>query len=87
MATTATTIAAMMEGGRDRTYDKDECGDGIGGTNERGAAAAQGYDTDCPFLRLCLHLRLVSALTLPAGPFKLERLTAIQLRRIAALLP
>ncbi len=57
------------------------------GTDERGAAAARGDDTDCPFLRLCLHLRLVSALTSPAGPFKLERLTAIQLRCIAALLP
>jgi hypothetical protein len=57
------------------------------GTNERGVATAQGDDTDCPFLGLCLHPRLVLALTLPAGPFKLERLTTIQLRRIAALLP
>jgi hypothetical protein len=56
-------------------------------TNERGAAAARGDDTDCPFSKLCLHPRLVSALTLPAGPFKLERLTSIQSRRIAALLP
>ena len=57
------------------------------GTDERGAAAARGDDTDCPFLKLCLHPRLVSALTPSAGPFKLERLTAIQSRRIAALLP
>ena len=57
------------------------------GTDERGAAAARGDDTDCPFSRLCLHPKLVLALTLPAGPFKLEQLTAIQLRCIAALLP
>ena len=81
------TIAAMMEGGGDCAYDKDECGDGIVGTDKRGAAAARGDDTDCPFLRLCLHSRLVSALTSPAGPFKLERLTAIQSLCIAALLP
>jgi hypothetical protein len=77
----------MMEGGEDRAYDKDECGDGIVGTDKRGAAAARGDDTDCPFLRLCLHLRLVLALTLPPGPFKMEQLTAIQSCRIAALLP
>jgi hypothetical protein len=81
------TIAAMMEGGGDCAYDKDECGDVIVGTDERGVAAAWGDDTDCPFLRLCLHPKLVSALMLPTGPFKLERLTATQLRRIAALLP
>ena len=57
------------------------------GTDERGAAAARGDDTACPFLKLCLHPRLVSALTVPAGQFKLERLTSIQSRRIAALLP
>ncbi len=57
------------------------------GTNERGAAAAQGDDTNCPFLKLCLHPRLVLALTSPAGPFKSERLTAIQSRCIIALLP
>ncbi len=57
------------------------------GTDKRGAAAAQGDDTDCPFLRLCLHPRLVSALMSPAMPFKLEQLTAIQSRCIAALLP
>jgi hypothetical protein len=86
--TTVTTIAAMMEGGGgDRAYDEDECGDGIVGTDERGASAAWGDDTDCPFSRLCLHPRLVSALTSSAGPFKLERLTSIQSRRIAALLP
>ncbi len=80
------TIAAMMEGGGDRANDEDKCGGGIVGTDKRGAAAAQGDDTDCPFLRLCLHPRLVLALTLSAGPFKMERLTAIQSRRIAALL-
>ena len=85
--TIATTIAAMMEGGGDRAYDEDKCGDGIVGTDERGVAAARGDDTDCPFLRLCLHPRLVLALTGPAGPFKLERLTAIQSCHIAALLP
>ncbi len=74
-------------GGGDRAYNEDECGDGIVGTNERGVAAARGDDTDCPFLILCLHLRLVSAPTSPAGPFKLERPTAIQSRYIAALLP
>ncbi len=57
------------------------------GTNERGAAAAWGDDTNCPFLKLCLHPRLVLALMSPARPFKLERLTAIQSRCIAALLP
>jgi superfamily II DNA/RNA helicase len=57
------------------------------GTDERGAAAARGDDTDCPFSKLCLHPRLVSALTSPAGPFKLERLTAIQSHCIPALLP
>ena len=57
------------------------------GIDKRGAAAARGDDTDCPFSKLCLHLRLVPALTSPARPFKLERLTAIQLRCIAALLP
>ncbi len=77
----------MMEGGGDRAYDEDECGDGIVGTDKRGAAAAWGDDTDCPFLRLCLHPRLILALTSSARPFKLERLTAIQSRRIAALLP
>jgi hypothetical protein len=77
----------MMEGGGDRAYNEDECGDKIVGTNKRGAAAAWGDDTDCPFSRLCLHPRLVLALTSPAGPFKLERLTAIQLCCIAALLP
>jgi hypothetical protein len=87
MATIATTIAAMMEGGGDRAYDKDKCGDGIVGTNKMGAAAARGDDTNCPFSRLCLHPRLILALTLPAGPFKLERLTAIQSRCITALLP
>jgi hypothetical protein len=56
-------------------------------TDERGAAEARGDDTDCPFSKLCLHPRLVTALTLPAGPFKLERLTAIPSRCIAALLP
>jgi hypothetical protein len=87
-ATIATTIAAMMEGGGgDCAYNEDECGDGIVETDERGAAAARGDDTNCPFLRLCLHLRLVLALTLSARPFKLERLTAIQSRRIAELLP
>jgi hypothetical protein len=59
-------------GGGDRAYDEDKCGDGIVGTDERGAAAARGDDIDCPFLRLCLNPRLVSALTLPARPFKLE---------------
>jgi hypothetical protein len=78
--TIATTIAAMMEGGGDRAYDEDEFGGGIVGTDKRGAAAARGDDTNCPFSRLCLHLRLVSALTSPTGPFKLERLTAIQSR-------
>jgi hypothetical protein len=82
-----TTIAVMMEGGGDRAYNKDECRDGIVGTDEKGVAAAWGDDTDCPFLRLCLHPRLILVLTLPAGPFKLERLTAIQSRCIAALLP
>ncbi len=53
------TITAMMEGGGDRTYDEDECGDGIVGTDKKGAAAAWGDDTDCPFLRLYLHPRLV----------------------------
>jgi hypothetical protein len=77
----------MMEGGGDCAYDKDKCRDGIVGTNERGAAAAWGDDTDCPFSKLCLHPRLILALTPPAGPFNLERLTAIQLRCIAALLP
>ncbi len=57
------------------------------GTNKRGVATAQGDDTHCPFLGLCLHPRLVLVLMLPAGPFKLERLTTIQLCRIAALLP
>ncbi len=57
------------------------------GTNERGAAAARGDDTDCPFSKLCLHPRLIPALTSPAGPFILEQLTAIQLRCIAALMP
>ncbi len=71
----------------DRAYDEDECGDGIVGTDKRGVAAARGDDTDCPFSRLCLHPRLVTALTSSAGPFKLERLTSIQLRCIAALLP
>jgi hypothetical protein len=74
-------------GGGDRAYNEDKCGDGIVGTDERGAAAAQGDDTGCPFSKLCLHPRLVSALKLPARPFKLERLTAIQLRCIVALLP
>jgi hypothetical protein len=46
----------MMEGGGDRAYDEDECGDGI---VEREAAAAWGDDTDCPFSRLYLHPRLV----------------------------
>jgi hypothetical protein len=77
----------MMEGGWDHAYNEDECGDGIVGTDERGAAAAWGDDTNCPFLRLCLHPRLILALMSPAGPFKLERMTAIQSRRIAALLP
>jgi hypothetical protein len=86
-ATIATTIAVMMEGGGDRAYDEDECGDGIVGSGKRRAAAAWGDDTNCPFVRLCLHPRLVSALTLPARPFKLEQLTAIQWRCIAALLP
>ncbi len=81
------TIAVMMEGGGDHAYDEDECGDGIVRTDKKGAAAARGDDTDCPFLILCLHPRLISVLTLPAGPFKLERLTAIQSGRIAALLP
>ncbi len=53
------TIAAMMEGGGDRAYNEDECGDGIVGTDGRGAAAAWGDDTNCPFSRLCLHPRLV----------------------------
>jgi hypothetical protein len=66
------TIAVMMEGGGDHAYDEDECGDRIVGTDERGAAAAGGDDTNCPFSRLCLHSRLISALTSPAGPFKLE---------------
>ncbi len=57
------------------------------GTDERGAAVAWGDDTNCPFLKLCLHPRLVLALTLHAGPFKLEQLTAIQSRCITALLP
>jgi hypothetical protein len=78
MGTIAATITAMMEGGGDRAYDEDECGDGIVRTNKRGAAATRGDDTDCPFLKLCLHLRLVSALTSPAGPFKLKQLTTIQ---------
>ncbi len=69
-ATIATTIAAMMEGGGDRAYDKNECEDGIVGTNERGVATARGDDTNCLFLGLCLHPRLVLVLTLPAGPFK-----------------
>ncbi len=56
-------------------------------TDKRGAAAAQGDDTDCLFLRLCLHPRLILVLTLSTGLFKLERLTSIQSRRIAALLP
>ncbi len=74
-------------GGGDRACDENECGDGIVGTDERGSAAARGDDTDCPFSRLCLHPRLVSALMSPAGPFKLERPTVIQSRCIAALLP
>ncbi len=61
----------MMEGGGgDRAYDKDGCGDGIGGTDEGGVATARGDDTDCPFSGLCLHPRLVMALTLPTGPFQ-----------------
>jgi hypothetical protein len=76
-----------MEGGGDCAYNEDKCGDGIVGTDERGVAVARGDDTNCPFSRLCLHPRLILALTLPAGPFKLERLTSIQSRRIAALLP
>jgi hypothetical protein len=86
-ATIVTTIAAMMEGGRDCTYDEDECGDRIVGTDQRGAVVARGDDTNCPFSKLCLHPRLVLAPTSPAGPFKLERLTAIQSCCIAALLP
>ncbi len=74
-------------GGGDCAYDKDECGDGIVGTNKRGAAATRGDDTKCSFSKLCLHPRLVLALASLAGPFKLERLTTIQLRCIAALLP
>jgi hypothetical protein len=72
MATTATTIAAMMEGGGDRAYDEDECRDRKVGTDERGVAATRGDDTNCPFSRLCLHPRLILALTLSAAPFKLE---------------
>jgi hypothetical protein len=67
----------MMEGGGDSAYNEDECGDGIVGTDERGAAAAHGNDTNYPFSRLCLHKRLVLALTSPTGPFKLERVTTI----------
>ncbi len=74
-------------GGGDRTYNEEECRDRIVGTDKRAAAAAQGGDTNCPFLRLGLHLRLVLGLTLPARPFKLEQLTAIQLCCIVALLP
>jgi hypothetical protein len=85
--TIVTTIAAMMERGWDHAYDEDKCGDRIVGKDKRGAAAARGDDTDCPFSRLCLHLRLVLVLTLPAELFKLERLTAIQSCCIAALLP
>ena len=70
MVAIATTIAAMMEGGGDRAYDEDECGDEIVGTDERGVATAWGDDTNCPFSGLCLHPRLVLALTLPAGLFK-----------------
>jgi hypothetical protein len=44
-ATIATTIAVMMEGGGDRAYDEDECGDGIVGTDKRGAAVTRGDDT------------------------------------------
>jgi hypothetical protein len=56
-------------------------------TSVRPKPAARGDDTDCPFSRLCLHPRIILVLTSSAGPFKLERLTSIQSRRIAALLP
>ncbi len=46
-------------------------------------AATQGDDTNCPFLRLGLHPRLVLALTLPAGPFKLDLAVALQVARAA----
>ena len=57
------------------------------GNRQEGGGGGSGDDTDCPFSRLCLHPRLASALMSPALPFKLERLTAIQSRHIAALLP
>jgi hypothetical protein len=82
-----TTIAAMTEGGGGCAYDENECGDGIVGTDKTGSAAARGDDTGCPFLRLGLHPKVVSAPMSPAGPFKLERPTVIQSRCIAALLP
>jgi hypothetical protein len=53
----------------------------------RCVTASKMRHTDCPFSRLGLHPRLVSALVSPAGPFKLELPTVIQSRCIAALLP
>jgi hypothetical protein len=41
-ATIARTIAAMMERGGDRAYNKNKCSDGIVGTNERGGRLRLG---------------------------------------------
>ncbi len=41
-ATIATIIAAMTEGGGDCANDKNQCGNGIMGTNERGAGGGGG---------------------------------------------
>ncbi len=48
-----------------------------------GGAAAWGDDTDCPFLRLGLHMRLVLALMLPAGPFESDLAVLLQAARAA----
>ncbi|KAL3779283.1 hypothetical protein ACHAW5_003291 [Stephanodiscus triporus] len=57
---------------------------GEDGCDEEGDELARRIG--CPFSKLGLHPRLVSALTSPAGPFKLDRPTIIQSRCVAALL-
>jgi ATP-dependent RNA helicase DDX31/DBP7 len=80
-------------GGNDDRRDRGFRDDGREGNDEKkrggaaAAAAARGGDAGSPFSRLGLHPRLVSALTSPSGPFKLDRPTVVQSRCIAALLP
>ncbi len=40
--TITTTIAAMTERGGDHAYDENKCGNGIVGTNKRGAGVGGG---------------------------------------------